>query len=126
MSLNPEKIKNVVIKGIQVNPTNIEIKETIKLEKDGAFEEVETTKNLTVIIYYQNTSETRKDTDKIGTSYSNKSYSMIADYTANLGANSRNKVIFTCTEGDMIITAVNPIVVKGVICGYECNLERIE
>lgn len=128
MSLSAEKIKQAVIKGIDVNPSNIEIKFITKVEKDGAFEEVEVVKNLKVIIYYENTSNVNSNirSETIGTTHSNKTYSMIADYTADLNINSRNNITFTCAEGVMKISSVNPIVTNEVICGYECSLERID
>lgn len=126
MSLSPEKTKQIVIKGIQVNPTNIEIKEIKKIEKDGAYEEVEQVKNLIVLIYYGSQGQSNVKSDTIGTSYSNKSYSMIADYTADLDVSSRNKITFNCSEGNMTVSSIKPIVVKETICGYECSLERID
>ncbi|MGL5714185.1 MAG: hypothetical protein ACRCX2_14290 [Paraclostridium sp.] len=128
MSLSPEKIKQVVIKGIEVNPSNIEIRYISKIEKDGAFEEVEIVKKLKVVIYYESTSKSNSNakSDTIGTSYSNKTFSMMADYTAGLNVNSRNNITFSCIEGKMRIASINPIVVNEVICGYECSLERID
>ena len=127
MSLNPERIKQQIIKAIAVNPTEIEIKQTVKVEKDGYFEEEEKTYKLKVIIYQgSNRTEIKVSSDNIGTSYSNKRYSMVADYTANLEANPKNNIEFDCKEGHMKIVAVYPQVISGVICGYECDLERVD
>jgi hypothetical protein len=127
MSLNPERIKQKIIKAISINPTEIEIKQTIKVGKDGYFEEEEKISKLKVTIYQgSNRSEIKVSSDNIGTSYSNKRYSMIADYTAGLETNPKNSVEFDCIEGHMKIISVYPQVINGVICGYECELERID
>ncbi|MGL5712425.1 MAG: hypothetical protein ACRCXT_20925 [Paraclostridium sp.] len=126
MSLNPERIKKTILKGIKINPTNIEIKETIKVEKDGALEEIEQINILTVLIYNEKSNDIKISSDKIGTSYIDKNYAMIADYTANLQVNPNTVLCFKCKEGKMKISNVNPIVIKEVICGYECSLERID
>lgn len=126
MSLNPERIKKTILKGIKINPTNIEIKETIKVERDGAFEEIQEIKNLTVVIYKEKSNDLKISSDKIGTSYSNKNYSMIADYNADLKSKSSIGSCFESKEGNMKILNVNPIVIKEVVCGYECSLERID
>lgn len=127
MSLSPENIKRAVSKAINVNPTEIQIKQTIKTKKDGHFEENETNKTLIVIIF-QSSSKTdlEKKSVTMGTSHKSKNYNMIADYNANLEVNTLNAVEFDCIEGHMKIIDVSPIVIQNVICGYECSLERID
>ncbi|MCT4593177.1 MAG: hypothetical protein N4A57_02735 [Anaeromicrobium sp.] len=126
MSLNPERIKQQVIRAIDVNPTEIEIEQIIKVEKDGYFDEEEVSSKIKVVIYPFKSSEVQVSSDKIGTSYSSKKYNMVADYTSNLQVNPKKSIEFNCIEGHMKIKAVYPIVVKEIICGYECELERID
>ena len=42
--ISPEKRKRDILRTIELNPTNIIIKNNEKVEKDGAFEEIETLK----------------------------------------------------------------------------------
>lgn len=126
MSLSSERIKKQILKAIGINPTEISIKQVSKVEVDGYLDEKEIIKNLTVLIYKENNrADIKINTGTIGTSYSNKQYSMIADYAANLETNPKESIQFDCREGYMKIKAVYPIVIKGTICGYECDLERI-
>lgn len=126
MSLNTERVKKQILKSISINPTEISIKQVSKVEVDGYLDEKEIIKNLTVLIYKgKNGADIKINTGIMGISYSNKQYSMIADYAANLEVNPKESIEFDCREGHMKIKAVYPIVIKENICGYECDLERI-
>lgn len=126
MSLNTERVKKQILKSISINPTEISIKQVSKVEVDGYLDEKEIIKNLTVLIYKgKNGADIKINTEIMGISYSNKQYSMIADYAANLEVNPKESIEFDCREGHMKIKAVYPIVIKETICGYECDLERI-
>lgn len=125
--LKAKKIIDSINKGIAVNPTEISIKHTEKVEVDGAFEEVETVKSLKVLIYLEdNSNKIVIDSKTQGTSYSSNRYKMIADKDASIEINPKNAIEFDCLEGHMKIKAIYPIVVENIVCGYECDLERID
>lgn len=124
--ISAERIKQQIIRAIKVNPTEIEIKQVIKVIVDGHLEKQDSIKNLNVLIYPYKNNEVQISSSTIGTSYSNKKYSMMADYTADLNVNSKEAIKFDCKEGNMKIKAVYPVVIKEIICGYECDLERID
>ena len=124
--LKAKKIIDAINKGIALNPTTIEIKHTEKVIIDGALDEVETIKNLKTLIYLDDSStQINIDSKTIGTSYSTNKYKMIADKDAELEVNPKEAIEFKCLEGHMKIKGVYPIVVENIICGYECDLERI-
>ncbi|WP_460280599.1 hypothetical protein [Clostridium senegalense] len=125
--LKAKKIIDAINKGIALNPTTIEIKHTEKIEVDGAFEEVETIRTIMALIYLDDSStQINIDTKTIGTSYSTNKYKMIADKDAELEVNPKEAIEFKCKEGHMKIKATYPIVIEEIICGYECDLERID
>lgn len=126
-TLKAKKIIDTINKGIELNPTIIEIKHTEKIIIDGAFDEVETVKSLNVLIYLEDSSNKISiDSKTLGTSYSSNRYKMIADKESNLNINPKEAVEFECKEGHMKITATYPIVIESTICGYMCDLERID
>ena len=125
--LKSKKIIDAINKGIALNPTEIKIKHIQKIVVDGAFEESETEKSLKVLIYLDDSStQINIDSKTIGTSYSTNKYKMIADKDAELEVNPKEAIEFKCKEGHMKIKAMYPIVVEDTICGYECDLERID
>lgn len=124
--ISPEKRKQDILRSINSNPTTIIIKHTEKVEIDGAYEEVETTQELTVRIYNQKSSEAKYQSDTIGTSYTVRRFGMLMDYTARLDVDSRKSIKFNCIYGNLNIVAIYPQIAKGEICGYQCDLERID
>ena len=125
--LKAKKIIDTINKGIALNPTEIKIKHIQKVIVDGAFEEIETEKSLKVLIYLDNNLNKVVIDSKIqGTAYTSNKYKMIADKEANLNINPKEAIDFTCKEGHMKITAIYPIVIEDSICGYMCDLERID
>lgn len=124
--ISPEVRKKDILKTIELNPIKITIKNTEKIEKDGAFEEIEEIKELTVRIYNQKQSEIKVYSDTKGTSHSTRKYGMLMDHTANIDVNSRKSIEFESIYGRMKIVAIYPQISKGEICGYQCDLERID
>lgn len=124
--ISPEKRKRDILKVIELNPTKITIKNTERVEKDGAFEEIETSRELTVRIYNQKQSEVKVSSDTKGTSYTSRKYGMLMDHTSELEVDSRKSIEFTCIYGKLRILAIYPQISKGEICGYQCDLERID
>jgi hypothetical protein len=125
--ISPERRKKDILRSIELNPTNISIKNIVKVEKDGAFEEIETTLDITVRIYNQKSSEVNVSSDKKGTSYTSRKYGMLMDHTVEqLEIDNKSSIEFKCIYGNLKIVAIYPQIVKGIICGYQCDLERID
>lgn len=124
--ISPERRKQDILRSINSNPIIITIKYTEKVEVDGAYEEIETTQELTVRIYNQKSSEAKKTSDTIGTSYTVRRFGMLIDHTVTLDVDSRKSIKFNCIYGNLKIVAIYPQIVKGEICGYQCDLERID
>jgi len=124
--ISPERRKADIIRNINRNPVELELKQVVKVEKDGYFQEEEKIVSLKVRIYQQKQSEIKVSSDTLGTSYTTRRYGMLADYTAALKVNPKNNIKFNCEYGHMEIKAVYPQIVRGIICGYQCDLERID
>lgn len=126
-ALKAKKIIDAIDKGIEVNKTEISIKQIKKIEVDGAFEKIETVKKLNVIIYLDdNSNKGVIDSKTQGTSYSSNKYKMLANKDANIDVNPKEAIRFKCLEGNMKIEATYPIVVENIVCGYLCDLERYD
>lgn len=124
--ITAERRRADILKSIVLNPTEIKIKQIIKVLKDGYFDEEQQEIKLTVRIYHQKQPEIITSSNTIGTSYSTRRYGMLVDYTAILEVDSKNAIEFDCLYGHMKITAVYPQIIKGETCGYQCDLERID
>ena len=124
--INPDRRKKDISRSINSNPTIITITNTEKIEVDGAYEEVETNQELIVRIYNQKKSEAKIKSDTIGTSSTNRIYGMLMDHTAKLNIDSRKNIHFNCIYGTLKIVDIYPQIVKGEICGYQCDLERVD
>ena len=124
--ITAEKRKANILKSISLNPTEIKIKQTVKVLKGGYFEEEEKETVLTVRIYHQKHPEMTTSSNTIGTVYTTRRYGMLVDHTGTLEVDSKNTIEFDSIYGHMKITAVYPQIIKGEICGYQCDLERID
>ncbi|MDS1004935.1 hypothetical protein P9J83_15735 [Clostridium sporogenes] len=125
--LKAKKIIDTIDKGIELNPTTIEIKHTEKLIVDGAFEEVDAKRTIKVLIYLEDSSNKIViDSKTQGTSYSTDKYKMIANKDADIEINPKEAIEFKCLEGHMKVNATYPIQIENIICGYMCDLERID
>lgn len=125
--LKANKIIRAIDKAIKLNPSTIEIKETEKIKVDGAFEEVETIKTLIVLIYLEDSSNKIIVDSKIqGTAYKSNRYKMIANKDAELSITPNKSIEFDSIHGHIKIKAAYPIIIEEIICGYECDLERVE
>lgn len=123
--ITSERRKADILKSISLNPTEIKIKQIVKVLKDGYFDEEEKEYNLTVRIYQQRKSNIEISSGTIGTAYKSKSYGMLADYEANLEVDPQNAIEFDSIYGHMKMIAVYPQIIKDELCGYQVDLERI-
>lgn len=125
--IKARKIIKTINKGISLNPTTITFTQTKRTIVDGAFQEEEIERSIDVLIYLEDSSnKVIIDSKPQGTSYKSNRYKMIADKDADLEINPQNAIEFKCLEGKMRIKAVYPIVIENIICGYECDLERVD
>lgn len=123
--ITAERRKADILKSISLNPTEIKIKQVVKVLKDGYFDEEEKEYNLTVRIYQQRKSNIEISSGTIGTAYKSKSYGMLADCEANLEVDPQNAIEFDSIYGHMKMIAVYPQTIKDELCGYQVDLERI-
>jgi len=123
--MTPEERKQDIINTINENPIEITINVTTRKVVDGAWKPVKDTKTLTVRIFYQKSPEVITISDIKGTADTTKKYGMLADHTANLKDVSDEKIVFDSIYGKMEIIAIYPQIVKGEICGYQCELKRV-
>lgn len=123
--ITAERRKADIIKSISRNPTEIKIKQVVKTVEDGCFKVEEIESILTVRIYQQQKSNIQISSNTIGTMYKSKSYGMLADCEANLEVNPKSTIEFDSRYGHMKIIAVYPQVIKGELCGYQVDLEKI-
>lgn len=124
--ITAKKRKADILKTIKLNPTEIIIKQVIKILKDGCFEEEEKETKFTVRIYHQKHPEMITTSNTIGTAYTTRRYGMLVDYTNKLEVDSKSSIEFDCLYGHMKITAVYPQIIENEICGYQCDLERTD
>lgn len=125
--LKSRKIIKVINKGIAINPTEITFTQITKVEVDGAFEDVPNTKTITVLIYIDDSSNSVNiSAGTQGTSYASTRYKMIADKDADLDVTPTEAIEFTSNGDKFKIKAVYPQIIEDTVCGYMCDLERID
>lgn len=125
--LKAKRIINAINKGIAINPTTFTVEHKEKIPVDGAFEEKKTIVTYTGIIYLEDTgAQINIDSKTAGTSYSTTRYKMILNNEVEIKVDPKNLIKFTSKEGKMEIQAVYPLVIEDTICGYMCDLKRID
>lgn len=125
--LSSKKIIRTINKAIAVNPTKINFTQiTLKLV-DGAYEQTTENREITVIIYIDDSSaQINVNSEVKGTSYKSNKYKMLADKDANLEVNPKESIKFESNGEKFEVKAVYPQIVEDIICGYLCDLERID
>ena len=125
--LSSKKIIRTINKAIALNPTSITFSQITLKEVDGAFEQIQETKTLTVLIYLDDGSaQININSETKGTSYSSSRYKMVADKDADLEVNPKESIKFESSGEKFSIKAVYPQKVEDTICGYLCDLERYD
>jgi len=124
--ITPKRRKKDILENIAINPTTISIKQTKKEIIDGAFEDKETEIIFDARIFAQKNPDLKVSSETKGTTYSSKTYGMLVDSGVELSVSTKERVEFNCPYGKMRIIEVYPQIVKGVLCGYQCDLERID
>ena len=125
--LRTKRVIKVINKGIALNPTTITFTQTSKKVVDGAFVEEKVTRSIRVLIYIDDSQKSINiNTGTQGTSYSSEKYKMIADKDADLDVASKQSIEFESNGDKYKIKAVYPQIVEDTICGYICDLERMD
>ncbi|MFL0165601.1 hypothetical protein [Candidatus Clostridium helianthi] len=125
--LRANKVIRTINKGIAKNPTEITFSKKIRKIVDGAFQTNTDNATITVLIYLDDGSnQANINSGTQGTSYSSSRFKMIADKDANLEVNPKEKVKFENNGMKFEIKAVYPLIAEDIICGYMCDLERID
>lgn len=110
-----------------MNPTEITFTQKTKKIVDGAFQEETEDKTLTVLVYLDDGSnQININSGTQGTSYSSTRYKMVADKDASLEVNPKESIKFESNGEKFEIKAVYPVKVENIICGYLCDLGRID
>ncbi len=125
--LSSKKIINTINKAIKLNPTTITITKNTKKIVDGALDSETGAKDITVLIY-TGSSETsvNVESNTEGTTYTNDKDKMLADKDADLEVNPKNAIEFSTNGIKYKIKTVYPQIIEDIICGYICDLERID
>lgn len=124
--ISPERRKKDILENIAINPTTISIKQTKKVVINGAYDEVESEIIFEARIFAQKNPDLKVSSDTKGTAYSSKTYGMLVGSDVELSVSTKERIEFNCPYGKMRIIEVYPQIVKGVLCGYQCDLERID
>ena len=123
--ISVDERKQDIINTIEENPTEITINVSIRKIVEGAWKVEDDTKTLRVRIFQQKNPELAVISDIKGTADTTKKYGMLADHQANLNDVSEEKIVFDSVYGKMEVLAIYPQIVKGEICGYQCDLKRV-
>lgn len=123
--ITPKQRKQNIIDTINKNPTKIIIIQTEEVLKGGHLDQQQIKKELKIRIYHQKHPEVSVLSDKKGIYHSSRRYGMLVDYTADIKVDSRQSIEFDTAYGTMKVTAVYPQIVQGEVCGYQCDLERM-
>ncbi len=124
--INPKRRKKDILENIAINPTEINIKYIKKELIDGAFQESEMDITFNARVFAQKNPDLKVSSDTKGTAYSSKTYGMLVNSEVELSVSTKERIEFNCPYGKMRIIEIYPQIVKGVLCGYQCDLERID
>lgn len=123
--ITAEQRKQDIINSIEDNPTEITINVSTRRIVNGAWKVDKGDRTLRVRIFQQKNPEVTVISDVKGTADTSKKYGMLADYLAELNDLSEEKIVFTSPYGNMELLAVYPQIIKGEVCGYQCELKRV-
>ena len=123
--ITAEQRKQDIINSIEDNPTEITINVSTRRIVNGAWKVDKGDRTLRVRIFQQKNPEVTVISDVKGTADTSKKYGMLADYLAELNDLSEEKIVFISPYGNMELLAVYPQIIKGEVCGYQCELKRV-
>jgi hypothetical protein len=122
-----QKRKDHIRWAIEQNPTKITVNRTEKTRSGGGFEENSPALDSIVVrIYTKSSASSKEISDLAGTKQRDVTWSMLADYNADIKAGPNVTDEFDVPGfGHFVIQSVRPQIVKGTIVGYQADLERV-
>lgn len=125
--VSADERKRDIVSNINQNPVKIVIKEKRREVVDGALEMIDFSHEATVRIYPQSYGSTSDGAREVKGSYSlSKKYGMLADSSLDIEALSERDLSLETPHGNLKVISYYPQVCQGEICGYQCDLERID
>jgi hypothetical protein len=112
---------------IAENPVEITIHRTEKIEKDGAFEEIENIVGpITVRVYQRSSGVAPQEISALaGTKYVDARWGLVADHKADIQAGANVKDEFEAFGLRFQVVAVYPQRAFGQVIGFQADLERV-
>ncbi|MCD9025753.1 hypothetical protein [Cohnella silvisoli] len=124
--MNPERRKAHIRWTIAQNPVTITIHRTGKQRAGGGFQNVKTDLGPFIVRIFVDGSQTITESETIGTRQISKVYSLLADSGTDIQASPDIDDQFTVADyGTFVVKGVTPQIVKGIVCGYQVDLERV-
>jgi len=124
--VSPEARKAHIQALIDMNPTEIVIRRVERVEADGAYTTTETTlPPQQVRIFRDAGTNDSVVVTEAGVEY-RTDYFMLAPAGADIRADVNTRDSFTNEIGQFEVVDVIPSVVKGIVCGYQCQLVRVK
>ncbi len=112
---------------IQQNPVTITIQRTEKVDAGGYFDEVISSHGPFVVRIFQQRSSIPQDVATLaGTKQTDKAWSLLADYQADIQAGPNLKDEFDVVGlGHFLVVVVHPQTIQGELVGYQVDLEKV-
>ena len=119
--------RQCILRNIQLNPIEITVQRTEKVDMDGCFEEQVITLEPYVVRVFQKSSKIPQDVSTlVGTKQVDEMWGLLADNTVDLKAGPNIKDEFNVPViGQFRIVAVYPQMVQGQLIGVQADLERV-
>lgn len=112
---------------IEQNPVEIVIKRTEKKDMGGFFEDLEETlPPQTVRIFSSKANSRQTITTLAGQKQVDRYFGLLADFEADIKADTHTKDEFEAHGMHFVVKAVFPQTINGEIVGYHCELERVK
>lgn len=125
--MNPDERKEHINFAIMQNPVEITIQRNEKVRSGGGFEEVKSVAGPMMVRIFTGGAGDAVKSDTIGTKEISRVYRLLADESADIKAAPDVIDIFEAENyGTFKVTAVHPQIVRGVVCGYQVDIERVK
>lgn len=120
--------RNHIQWSINQNPTKITIRRKGKVRVGGGFDLIdEEISPITVRLYIQNTADTERTSEMIGTKDTDTSWGLLADYKADIQHAPNVQDCFVVNDlGQFEVRSVKPQMVQEQVVGYQVSLERVK
>lgn len=109
---------------ISFNPIKINITREVREEMDGAYNTREVNiPEQTVRIFQEKAAPAWEASE--ASQGRRQDYFMLVPFDGDVKADEYNRDNFECNLGSFRVNEVVPQVVKGILCGYQCYLEKV-